>query len=328
MQLRNAINRRNVSAAAEDDYNSCDDFLILVVRCHIIAAAMEYFDMKAVSDKPSHPQLTDDLWLKSTDFRKDILCSITNEIVLMYVDIEPRFDNQSEECDEEIIDKAVDIDCDKVQLYACELLSNGLLYMEFADSVWEADGHRILHCWRYLMLVFKATHRSNYSIEALNLLSQFHFFLSPRQSQQLIWSRCINTHGIPGRNIAGDLYMEHLNKICKSAVANLCANKTSVALERAGKCVGVLSDLTATYDKELGISENFGTHSSPNTTKDMHMILQELLEENVFANLPNRKYHCTSLYNGIRRNIISTINSKALQKWMKEHLSVLRNTLY
>lgn len=111
--------------------------------------------------------------------------------------------------------------------------------MEFCDSIREGDGHRILRCWRYLML---ATKRKNYSIEALNLLAQYHFFLSQRQAQQLIWSR-INTHGISGRNIPADLFMEHLNRVCKEAVLNLGSHKTPRALERVGKCVGVIAEL-------------------------------------------------------------------------------------
>lgn len=93
---------------------------------------------------------------------------------------------------------------DKVQCYATELLSYGLLYTEFSDAIREGDGLRVLRCWRYLMLFFKAHRRYNYSIEAVNLLSQYHFFLTPRQAEQLLWSRFINTHGIPGRNIAAE----------------------------------------------------------------------------------------------------------------------------
>ena len=42
-QLCNVINRANVSA---DDFNACEDFFLLVVRCHVAAAAMQYLNMK------------------------------------------------------------------------------------------------------------------------------------------------------------------------------------------------------------------------------------------------------------------------------------------
>uniref|UniRef100_A0A1X7SZV1 Uncharacterized protein n=1 Tax=Amphimedon queenslandica TaxID=400682 RepID=A0A1X7SZV1_AMPQE len=56
-QLRNLIDRRNISADSESDYNACDDFFTVVVECHIIAAAMQYLKMATINDQPSHSLL-------------------------------------------------------------------------------------------------------------------------------------------------------------------------------------------------------------------------------------------------------------------------------
>ena len=93
------------------------------------------------------------------------------------------------------------------------------------------------------MLIFKAHQRQNYSIEALHLLCQYHFFLTERQRQQLLWSRFVNAHGLPGRNISLDLHMEHLNRVCKLAVANLGANKTPEGTQRVAKCVAGMGQI-------------------------------------------------------------------------------------
>lgn len=171
-QLRCAINRRNVSASAEDDFNACDDFFVTVVKCHIVAAAMQYFNMTGLDDKPDHPQLRDDLWLDTLEERRDILQSVTNELVLLFG---ANFIGEVDDCDD---DGHVE-ESDKVQCYATELLSYGLLYLEFSDAIREGDGLRVLRCWRYLMLVFKVHRRPNYSIEAIHLLAQYHFFCHP-----------------------------------------------------------------------------------------------------------------------------------------------------
>ena len=42
-QLCSAINRRDISASANSHYNASNDFFLLVVRCHIVAAAMQFF---------------------------------------------------------------------------------------------------------------------------------------------------------------------------------------------------------------------------------------------------------------------------------------------
>jgi L1 cell adhesion molecule like protein len=321
VQLRNALDRRNVSAASESDFNACDDFFNLVVECHILAAAMEALIMDNLSDKPTHHLLNEELWLESDDVRKDVLSCVTDEIVRKFVDLEPNFTDTSTRKRK----RREGSNDDKVQQYACEVLSNGLLYMEFADSIREGDGDRILLCWRFFMLIFKVTQRKNYSVEALNLLSQYHFFLSPRQKEQLIWSRCINTHGLPGRNILCDLHMEHLNRVCANAVGNLCANKSNTAIERAGKCVGVLSKVGKEFDEALGISDIFGNHSTPRNDKDIHVVLQELKNAKVFQAMSSRQYQCKSLYNKINKNLICNINKQSLDEWMKQHLTSLKN---
>lgn len=52
-----------------------------------------------------------------------------------------------------------------VLLYAREVLTLGLFYMEFHDAIREGDGERIIRCWRYLLLLFNVSHCTNYSVE-------------------------------------------------------------------------------------------------------------------------------------------------------------------
>ena len=90
--------------------------------------------------------------------------------------------------------------------------------MEFSDVIREGDGQQVLRCWRYLLTIFKNAGRKNHSLEAVNLLNQYQFVLLPIDAQKLIWNRFVNVHGIPGKNIPGDLCLKHLNRLCKQAV--------------------------------------------------------------------------------------------------------------
>ena len=47
---------------------------------------------------------------------------------------------------------------------------------------------RIFRVWRYLLLIFRAAGRTNYALEAFNLLAQEKFLLSVRLAKQLRWS--------------------------------------------------------------------------------------------------------------------------------------------
>ena len=105
--------------------------------------------------------------------------------------------------------------------YTREVITLGLLYFEFSNSIREGDGNRILRCWRYFLLLFKAARREKYSVEAFILLVQYHFIFTERMKMQLLWSRTINVHGKRGRNIPMDLQMEHFNRECKGAIGHL-----------------------------------------------------------------------------------------------------------
>ena len=66
-----------------------------------------------------------------------------------------------------------------------EVLSLGLLYLDFKDAVREGDGDRVLLAWKYFFLLFKVSGRKNYAIEAFTLLSQYHITLPLNLAEQL-----------------------------------------------------------------------------------------------------------------------------------------------
>lgn len=107
--------------------------------------------------------------------------------------------------------KSNEADIDHAFEYAEEVISLGLFYMEFQDSIREGDGECVLHCWRYLMLIFKATGHRNYALEVFRTLAHLEWILPERQAMQLKYSRFVNVHGRLGCNIPCDLHMEHLN---------------------------------------------------------------------------------------------------------------------
>ena len=62
MQLRNLINRRNISAQMKvgGHVHEAEDFLRLIVHCHMVAAVMHHFGMSDVNDQPTRNALTVD----------------------------------------------------------------------------------------------------------------------------------------------------------------------------------------------------------------------------------------------------------------------------
>ena len=155
----------------------------------------------------------------------------------------------------------------------------GLLYAEYADGIREGDGVRVPRCWKFLMLIFKATQRKNYSCEAFALLAQMNFILSPRLSQQLRWSRFINTRGGKGHNIPCDLHMEHLNRVLKDGIKGLGANKTEKAITRLGKCISSFDEILSSFDESLEVHHSADFHTVASLEKDITLVVNVLTKQ-------------------------------------------------
>ncbi len=184
--------------------------------------------MKTTHDLPEGG-MAEDSWLLPESEREEMISNICKKVLDRYCTI--RHNNIENDPDD-----SPDEYSDQVKLYASEVLTLGLLYFEFCDAIREGDGTRIIRCYRYFLLMLKHSHKTNYSNEVLLMLYQIEFALTPRQVQQLMWSRTINYVSLPGHNVPCDLHLEHLNRLCKDLIKGLGANKTEKSITRIGKC--------------------------------------------------------------------------------------------
>ena len=80
-----------------------------------------------------------------------------------------------------------------------------MLWFGFHDSIKEGDGERVKRYWKFMLLLFKASNRRNYAVEAANLLMDEQLY-PKRLRSQLQWSRFVNVKGRQGCNIPLDLH--------------------------------------------------------------------------------------------------------------------------
>ena len=129
--------------------------------------------------------------------------------------------------------KAGHKESDQVRLYAREMLSLGVLLLEFNDAIREGDGERLpAESLEVLLIIFRASNKKKYSLEGLLLLIQAKTILPPRLQQQLMYSRFVNTRGRPGKNIPMDLHVEHVNRLIKTAIYHQVSNLSQSAVIR------------------------------------------------------------------------------------------------
>ena len=115
-QLRNLLNRRNVVSVPLVDMNACEDFFYLVVTAHVISAAMGVLGMSCLSDSPNEELLPDDQEMTS-EAKNALLFSTITPIMTEFFNMT--------KCDGK---KTHNID--GVQMYACDVFTLGLFYME------------------------------------------------------------------------------------------------------------------------------------------------------------------------------------------------------
>ena len=304
-QLRNLINRRNIVKMPKDDFHAYDDYFRLVLQCHVITAAMKVLGVEATTSSP--PDSLSNISARPVEDRKAILKLYADAIVGGFTNLGLLIsDSQT----------MLSYD-DKILGYAIELLTLGLLYIEFTDAVKEGDGECVHRCWKFMFPLFKVSGRTNYTIEMFTMLYSHAFLFSPRQADQLLWSSFVSTIGRSGKNIPMDLHMEHLNRICKDAISCLGANKTPTAIQRVGKCIGVLKSVTDNFDAQTEDNKSKGYHTVASVNKDRDIIIEELLRHSIFHPTPGR-YHST--FQNMNYSIFSKINYKLLLQWMEEHV--------
>lgn len=264
---------------------------------------MKMMNMNNLQDIPCEMYVADpeNVWMLPNEERKELLHTITTSIAEIFIDID-------------FHDHEDPVHSDKVNLHSRRLLSLGCFYLEYADAIREGDGNRVLRCWRYMLPMFISSGRKNYAIESLNFLVQHDFSLPPRQAAELIWGRFINVTGLQGRNVPNDLHMEHLNRLVKTAIQNLGANKTEVGITKVGKVLQVLAPLLANFDKDNGVMGASGKHKRPGENKDIRILMKNLSSS--FDVLPDREYKSFP----IPRDPLHARSSKDLETWIIDHI--------
>lgn len=192
---------------------------------------------------------------------------------------------------------------------------------EFHDSICEGDGPYDIRCWKFLLLAFKASQRKNYAIEAFTLLAQYEPLFPERLSQQLLWSRFVNTQGKPGLNIPCDLHMEHCNCLIKTAISHLGANMTTKAITRVGKCAGPLMKVCQQYDRHTCVVPTSTVHTAASFDLDLKKVVNELvIHSQVFQYIGGCEH---SKFKSMRGNLLRKLTKGEVIDWMQEQFDKL-----
>lgn len=325
-QLRNVLSRSAISQHPDKNMKAHEDFFLVILHSYIIVAAEEL----VTADSQDGCNCLDvaskvvSKWVKClipppqplTSCDENSLSEETRAMQDNNASQMPLSSQQSSESQEESIHTGMSPGTS----YATDVITLGLLWHGFHDSVKEGDGDRILLYWKFLLPIFQQTKHYNYAGEAFNLLAQS-LYLSPRKCAELKWGRTINTHGRAGQNIPCDLHMEHLNRRLKMAIRSSGANIVHPStIQRLARSIGPVSHVCQQFEKELGLLANKDYHSTPSFKKEFNTIVSILRSERLLSgnHTNHRSFH--------KEPLLLSFNWEKLRCYVKDKIKKLDNS--
>lgn len=215
---------------------------------------------------------------------------------------------------------------DGVFNYACCVLNDGLLLLEFRDAIHEGDGPRILRCWKFLLIYYRHAKHYKYALEAFNLLAQVNVLASARMRNQLTWSRVVNARGGVGRNIPVDLHNEHLNRKLKDVISGVGANVTEKLIVEVSKSIQALDTICENFDHATLVRPESVHHTRKASEGDLKAVVKQLVQSNVFSYIPGRQ-HRSFANDKSMPNLLRSIDTKGLFTWLHQKQTELANRI-
>ena len=231
--------------------------------------------------------------------------------------------NQAEpSCDQPVSEEAstsqLHIKSDDVFNYNCALLSDGLFFMNFLDSISEGDGGRLIRQYKYFLLYCRVdgTHSTKYALECLYQSFLVNALLSPRDAERFTWNRTVNNSGKPSKNIALDLDVEHSNNFVKQAIKHLGPNVTENAVSRICKAEESARTILENVDHNICRSAGSGKHAQRSLERDLSVLVEKCISNSVFEKHDLRNYVC---FKGFERDPFRSLDMSSMFKWINKH---------
>ena len=125
--------------------NAAEDFFNVVLIGHVIALAMNHFNMHSMEDPPKH----EDLHMIQDETRSAFKQLHFHQALGNM--LKKHIHHFTSDC----FGVSSPVSDDGLAVYAKELLSLGLLYHQFKDAIREGDGDRVFLCWKFFLPIFK-----------------------------------------------------------------------------------------------------------------------------------------------------------------------------
>eukprot|EP00118_Oscarella_pearsei_P020458 m.221645 g.221645 ORF g.221645 m.221645 type:complete len:335 (+) comp39962_c0_seq1:1579-2583(+) len=264
--FKHQLGRSQVDKEAKK-FQAADEFLQDALDSTLVAALARFLDI----DNPQE-SLPQHIHSGSSEVNAEELQKIASQFVKTIVSI-PR-------------DASKD-DCDHAFNSTRSFMHSALLYRDLRHAIHYEDGSTIISLWRWWLVYFVATSRSNYSREAANLQANLQANFSHRMAYIVTNNRTVNVSGKVGRGKPIDMAIEHHNLILKNALRGAGANVTENHLRTISLASQEIHKAASLLDTELQVFRSTA-HTFADAKKDVNDLVKYLLDQKICERIPGR----------------------------------------
>jgi hypothetical protein len=272
--FREKYNRHNSTPKKVlDCYEGSEELFLSMGRAYIVVAAMKYFGMSALDDKPSVHVFPKNIMHDTIEAKQQYFDEAFGEFIDTFV-----LQKQSGAYNHE--------EDDYITNYGMSCIFLSVVLLQLKDTAAEADGDRNLINQKLLLLLFKSLGTySKYALEMFVSIAQMECLLTPCLSAEFKWGFFTNWRGGHGNNIEDDLVQEITNQISKNMVQRMGPNKTISSISKMSKAVSGMAEVLELYDKSLKIHKSSAQHTGRDCLKEEKEMVADLLELDPFTHI-------------------------------------------
>ena len=204
-------------------------------------------------------------------------------------------------------------DSDMVLNYTKLSLFLGLLRLNHNDAIAMGDGERIMLVNQYLYLLYKQNNCPKYAFGILETVCQSKILLTPRLAHRLKWNRTVNHRGKKDTNHPNDLDLEHCNRIFKDEAHSFRGTFTEKTISRVSRSALSTYNIVKNYDKQTNVHEASGLHTDADLSADIELIVNQLIQSNVFKRVPGRRH---GAFQTISPNPFAELDMEQIRDWI------------
>ena len=302
--FREKYNRRNATPGnVLDSFEGSEELFLSVGRAYIITAALCFFGMQKLDDKPTINVFPDNIAHASKEAKTKYFDDAFGKFIDKFLLHKGNDESHGNE--------------DYVKNYGLCVIFLSILIMQMMDTAAEADGNRSFINQKLLLMVFKSMGTdSKYAIEMFVSIAQIECVLTPRLSEEFKWGFFVNWRGDAGRNVEDDLAQEISNRCSKSIVQRMGANKTLNSISKVCKATTDISHIMEQFDHSAGIHKKSVQHTTRDSLEDEKGMVDDLMRLDPFTHVPSRSHDS---FPDVKACPLRYLNIVEFHQWLENH---------